>query len=176
MAAPKSAPLACDAAWLRRTLAQTLRASNRALQAPPAAAAPPVHYRSGGQLHALPGQLFQQPYTLRLDTLELTLHGYHLARHSGWERRLETCFSTRRPPLWQRLLRPPPLFTLTIQVRADAIHVALRAAPRGSTASAPMLVRLDADLQQQLSNLQQQARAERRLAERLRGWLQRRQR
>lgn len=117
--------------------------------------------------------LFQRQYGLCLHTLELTLYGYCVERRFGWERRPENTFTTRVPLRWRR----PPLLALTLRVCPGTTDIDLSAAGAGATASrAALMVRLDADLGDELAALHRtaamRARAPR-LAARLLAWLRR---
>lgn len=78
---------------------------------------------------------FHRPYALTLAALELTLHGYCALRTFGWQRNTEAVFRLGRPPLWRRLLRPPPLLALRLGLGAGTAAVSVGAPGMQATGS-----------------------------------------
>jgi len=138
-------------------------AVERRVQAVHAQEAPFMYAPAPGQpASAIAAADFHRPYALTLAALELTLHGYCALRKFGWQRRTEAVFSLGRPPLWRRLLRPPPLLSLRLSLDAASVAVSVGAAgmlaspggvhPRGQD------IRLAPALQEDLLRLHRERR------------------
>ncbi|MEO7494807.1 MAG: hypothetical protein ABIT83_27115 [Massilia sp.] len=174
----------CHAEFLRRVLEHAHRDSNVALEALAAERAPDrrsatqAEFRyvdpRDGSTQAIPAAQFHRQYALCLHALELTIYGYCIERTFGWERRLETVFSTRRPARWRRMLRPAPLMALRVQSGSGGASVSVGAAQRQACASrAHLIVRLDESMQEELAQAHAAEKRARSVKVRLLAWLAR---
>lgn len=174
----------CHAHFLRRVVEQAHRDSNAALAeladvrgpAQRCAARADFHYidRRDGSAHTIAAPQFHRQYALCLQDLELTICGYCIRRQFGWERRRETALSTRRPSLWRRLLRPAPLMTLSVRTGPDGTSMSIGPARWHARASrAPLIVRLDQTMQDQLAQAHEAGQAAGSLKARLLAYLRR---
>ena len=170
----------CHAEFLRRVLKHAHRDSNAALREMAAtrqSLPQPAHIQyvvpatPGSAPRTIPAAQFHRQYALCLHSLELTIHGYCIARQFGWERKREMAFSTRRPALWRRLLRHSPLLAFTVTAEAGAARIGIGAARRAVRASrSNLIVRLDPGMQQELAQLNRTQSAAASLKTRLFSW------
>lgn len=176
----------CHAEFLRRVIKHAHHDGNVALRALADARHPALRCATHADFHyigldpadntprTIPAAQFHRQYALCLQTLELTIHGYCVERRFGWERKIEHTFSTRRPPLWRRVLRPPPLLSLTVKAGPDDCSITLGAAQRRVSGKRPnYIVRLEPDMQEELARINGAQVAARSLRARLRAWFSR---
>ncbi len=152
----------CHAHFLRRVVEQAHRDSNTALvdladaRALAQSEAAPADFqyvdRRDGLAHTIATARFHRQYALCLQDLELSICGYCIRRQFGWERQREAALSTRRPALWRRLLRPAPLMSLWVRVGPEGSSMGIAPARAHQRAGgAPLIVRLDQTMQEDLA-------------------------
>jgi hypothetical protein len=134
------------------------------------------HYVMPDGARAIPAAQFHRQYELCLQALEVTIYGYRVQAQFGWERRLESVFSLRRPALWRRVLRPAPLlaFKVTAQQGQGAASISIVTAQRpGYINKSNYIVRLGPELQQQLNQVHSAQIAAKSLSLRFKSWFSR---
>lgn len=184
MAKPDSGARLRSAALLRQIVEHAYTDANTALgqlageRAPALRCADQADFQyvlpDGGR--AIPAAQFHRQYELCLQALEVTIYGYRIEAQFGWERRLESAFSLRRPALWRRVLRPAPLlaFKVSAQQGQGAASISIVTAQRpGYISKSNYIVRLDPELQQQLNQAHSAQLAARSISSRFKSWFSR---
>jgi hypothetical protein len=158
MATASRGPAQYRAEQLQAALLQAHQAGNASLQRM-AADYPvqPGEFRytgADGAAQTLPLAHFRRQYSLCLDQLALTVHGYCVYSRFAWERQPEAVLSTRRPSWWRRAWRPAPLLALTMTAMPGQGGLAIAAATvRLRAPRAHYLVRLDRAAQHTLEQV-----------------------
>ncbi len=100
---------------------------------------------------AIPLAQFHRQGALRLEALEITLHGYYLEIPIGGTNQNAAAFSIRRPTPWRRALGLAPLLTLTLRATQGAIGATIGVARAPAPIDgADFIFTLDRDDQEEL--------------------------
>lgn len=122
----------------------------------------------------IPRADFHRRYTLCLQTLELTIYGYCVYKKFGWEGRQEAVLSLSRPPFWRRMVSPAPLLAIRLVTQAENISVSINSAHRpGYKNKRNHFIRMNEELQEQMTRAHNAQIATRSIKARIGCWLRR---